>query len=76
MAVWLTGYPFFFYKIIPKVKKTLYFWKETPYNRVTTFLKGTKAMNNQNLLANIKRIHFIGIGGSGMSPLAEILHAK
>lgn len=28
------------------------------------------------LLNKIKRIHFIGIGGSGMCPLAEILHAK
>ncbi|MEG1244127.1 MAG: Mur ligase domain-containing protein, partial [Oscillospiraceae bacterium] len=26
-----------------------------------------------NLLKHIKRIHFIGIGGSGMCPLAEIL---
>lgn len=29
-----------------------------------------------NPLAGIQRIHFIGIGGSGMSPLAEILHSK
>ncbi len=28
------------------------------------------------LLKKIKRIHFIGIGGSGMCPLAEILHKK
>ncbi|HHU84299.1 MAG TPA: UDP-N-acetylmuramate--L-alanine ligase [Clostridiales bacterium] len=28
------------------------------------------------LLNEIKRIHFIGIGGSGMCPLAEILHSK
>ncbi len=28
------------------------------------------------VLKNAKRIHFIGIGGSGMCPLAEILHAK
>jgi UDP-N-acetylmuramate--alanine ligase len=27
-----------------------------------------------NILAKVKRIHFIGIGGSGMSGLAEILH--
>lgn len=27
-------------------------------------------------LTKIKRIHFVGIGGSGMSPLAEILHTK
>ncbi len=28
------------------------------------------------LLDTVKRIHFIGIGGAGMCPLAEILHAK
>ncbi|MBQ6420258.1 MAG: UDP-N-acetylmuramate--L-alanine ligase [Clostridia bacterium] len=28
------------------------------------------------LLTKVKRIHFIGIGGAGMCPLAEILHAK
>lgn len=32
--------------------------------------------NNRNWLESVQRIHFIGIGGSGMSPLAEILHAK
>ena len=32
--------------------------------------------DNRNWLDNVRRIHFIGIGGSGMSPLAEILHAK
>lgn len=30
--------------------------------------------NYEHLLDNVKRIHFIGIGGSGMCPLAEILH--
>ncbi len=29
-----------------------------------------------NILDNIKRVHFIGIGGSGMCPLAEILIQK
>ncbi len=29
-----------------------------------------------NLVNQVKRIHFRGIGGSGMCPLAEILHAK
>ena len=29
---------------------------------------------NQDILDQVKRIHFIGIGGSGMCPLAEILH--
>ncbi len=33
-------------------------------------------MKYDNILKNIKRIHFIGIGGSGMCPLAEILHEK
>lgn len=28
------------------------------------------------LLKQVKRIHFIGIGGSGMSPLADILHKE
>ena len=27
------------------------------------------------LLPNVTRVHFVGIGGSGMSPLAEILHS-
>lgn len=29
-----------------------------------------------SVLDRVKRIHFIGIGGSGMCPLAEILHSK
>lgn len=33
-------------------------------------------MNDLISLEGIKRIHFVGIGGSGMSPLAEILHAR
>ena len=33
-------------------------------------------MKFDNILENIKRIHFIGIGGSGMCPLAEILHTE
>ena len=28
------------------------------------------------LLKKVKRVHFIGIGGSGMCPLAEILHKE
>lgn len=31
---------------------------------------------NPNLLDGVKRLHFIGIGGSGMYPLVQILHAK
>lgn len=34
-------------------------------------------MNNyNNILTKIKNIHFIGIGGSGMCPMAEILYNK
>lgn len=29
-----------------------------------------------NLLEKVKKIHFIGIGGSGMCPIAEILHCR
>ena len=31
---------------------------------------------NQRLLDNVKKIHFIGCGGSGMYPLIQILTAK
>ena len=31
-------------------------------------------MNIDEAIKSAKRIHFIGIGGSGMCPLAEILH--
>lgn len=41
------------------------------------FWEGKNIMNDiKNVLKNAKRIHFIGIGGSGMCPLAEILHSK
>ena len=30
---------------------------------------------NQTVLPGVKSVHFVGIGGSGMSPLAEILHS-
>lgn len=33
-------------------------------------------MKYDNILEAVKRIHFIGIGGSGMCPLAEILHTE
>lgn len=32
--------------------------------------------NNKNLLEGIHHIHFIGIGGSGMYPLVQILHKE
>ena len=33
-------------------------------------------MENQNILNTVKHIHFIGIGGSGMCPIAEILYHR
>lgn len=33
-------------------------------------------MEHQDILDRVKRIHFVGIGGSGMCPLAEILHSR
>ncbi len=32
--------------------------------------------NEDKIIDNVKHIHMIGIGGSGMCPLAEILHSK
>ena len=32
--------------------------------------------DEDRLIEGIKHIHMIGIGGSGMCPLAEILHSK
>ena len=31
-------------------------------------------LHYEHLLDNVRKIHFVGIGGSGMCPLAEILH--
>lgn len=31
---------------------------------------------NSHILDNVKKIHFVGIGGSGMCALAEIMHSK
>lgn len=33
-------------------------------------------MEHQDILDRVKRIHFVGIGGSGMCPLAEILQSR
>lgn len=33
-------------------------------------------MEHQDILDRVKRIHFVGIGGSGMCPMAEILHSR
>ena len=33
-------------------------------------------LNEDRIIDSVKKIHMIGIGGSGMCPLAEILHSK
>ncbi|MGI6608346.1 MAG: UDP-N-acetylmuramate--L-alanine ligase [Erysipelotrichaceae bacterium] len=35
-----------------------------------------KYFKEDQILFNVKKVHMIGIGGSGMCPLAEILHSK
>ena len=45
------------------------------YNVLKT-LKRSIIMDYDKLLNEIKRIHFIGIGGSGMCPIAEILMSE
>lgn len=45
------------------------------YNVLIT-LKRSIIMDYDKLLNEIKRIHFIGIGGSGMCPIAEILMSE
>lgn len=39
-------------------------------------MKRSNAEMFENVLRVVKRVHFVGIGGSGMSPLAEILHSR
>lgn len=40
-------------------------------------LKGVLILTiSKNILNNVKKIHFIGIGGSGMYPIAKILYSK
>ena len=33
-------------------------------------------MQHEDILQKVRKIHFVGIGGSGMCPIAEILHHK
>ena len=36
----------------------------------------TSTLITDAILNTVKRVHFVGIGGSGMCPLAEILHSR
>ncbi len=62
------------------MQKTVYFICKTGYNVYNDCFKGSsdlKVLNDYDrLIDSVKKIHIIGIGGSGMSPLAEILHSK
>src|SRR5690554_5438297 len=58
-------------------KKSVYFSLNQQYNIDVLIIKiRSEVMKNfnDNILGKVKRIHFVGIGGSGMAPLAEILH--
>ncbi|MBE6853338.1 MAG: UDP-N-acetylmuramate--L-alanine ligase [Ruminococcus sp.] len=46
------------------------------YKLFSIKLKRNDIILKENILEGKKHIHFIGIGGSGMYPLAQILHAK
>jgi len=55
--------------------KTVYFLLGLQYNIMCNcnYIGGKVLFEIDNLLKSIKKVHFIGIGGSGMCPLAEIL---
>ncbi len=64
------------------LRKGVYFPADAPYNNrmehvdFDTIEGESETMDHQNILETVKAIHFIGIGGSGMSPIAEILHHR
>ncbi len=45
-------------------------------HRITEVMALKDAFKTDELIRNAKLIHMIGIGGSGMNPIAEILHNK
>jgi UDP-N-acetylmuramate--alanine ligase len=45
-------------------------------NRAESYPQSGKVIILDNILTGKKHIHFIGIGGSGMYPLAQILHSQ
>ena len=50
--------------------------KKNAYNIEIKLLKIGFDNMNKDILKDKKHIHFIGIGGSGMYPLAQILHSQ
>ena len=66
-------------KIFVNFLKGVYFMLMKQYNKHTdsTFLGGLFVCGSyEEILKSKKHFHFIGIGGSGMFPLVQILHQK
>ena len=61
-----------------KFEKSVYFIPIKQYNILANLCQEAFVMelNYQNILNTKKHFHFIGIGGSGMFPLVQILHQK
>lgn len=52
------------------------YFSELIFNFCEVFLLNNINADFKDILEGKKHIHFIGIGGSGMYPLAQILHSK
>ena len=63
-------------KSLPENEKTIYFPEAVYYNKMYNVWIGSVFLDTDKLLDNVRHVHFIGIGGSGMCPLAEILRAE
>ena len=46
------------------------------HSELSIILRSITKMITNEILKNIKHVHFIGIGGSGMYPLVQIFHSK
>lgn len=58
-------------------QKTVYLFVVLQYNRLMHLNFEVMILKDiDTLLKEVRKIHFIGIGGSGMCPIAEILHEK
>ena len=60
------------------MKKGIYFRGKKQYNieGFSSLFKEMSFLKDLSVLDRIKRLHFVGIGGSGMCPIAEILLHK
>ena len=46
------------------------------HSELSIILRSITKMITNEILKNIKHVHFIGIGGSGMYPLVQIFHSS